>query len=294
MKKAVALIIILVSILAIAAIRLPIGTSQSSNIIVINADGSVTGTTHIGLVNNYTYLFFANITGTIQIQTNNIVIDGAGYTLNGNGNQAINFYDEKSYVTVENLYIDGGILANGGGHNTLYNDYISNYPGNTCIMLIGSSHNNITFCTITGSTETETSAIEVVEGAAYNTVTESNLVGGINVYLSLDETFDRNYWGGDYFVENPTASEIDHSGIGDMPYQGNNHPLINPVVIPLTSSAAIASPTPSPTTTSTPTSTPTASIPEFPEAITVTLAVVAGASIILGKRKQAYSQSNKP
>jgi hypothetical protein len=54
--------------------------------IYIRDDGSVEGeTTKIATSDNVTYTFTDDINGSILVERNNIVIDGAGYTLRGEG-----------------------------------------------------------------------------------------------------------------------------------------------------------------------------------------------------------------
>jgi hypothetical protein len=243
MKKAIALIIVLLLSLAILMVSIPLSMAQSVGNVIINADGSVTGTSSIQHTGN-TYTLTGNISGTIQVQKSNIVIDGAGYALdeggidltNGNGLGLNPTRPTISNVTIENLRIvNGGIGTSGGGNHTFYNDYISNYMGGACIMLIGTSYNNITYCTLNGSNST-IGAIGMVDGANYNTITENNLAGGVEIWLGINETVDRNYWS-DYLTKYPSATEGDSSGVGDTPYvfytdqnvHQDNHPLMKPV-----------------------------------------------------------------
>jgi hypothetical protein len=247
MKKAITLIIVLLFTLAILAVSIPLSIAQSIENIIIKSDGSVTGTNNIQQIGNK-YTLTGNISGTIQVQKSNIIIDGAGYTLDEGGIDLTNGVGEDptrstiSNVTIENLYIvNGDIGTNGGGNYTFYNDYISNSRG-AGIMLIGSDYNNITYCTISGSNVSE-GAIGMVYQSNYNTITENNLSGGVQVWLSGYETVDRNYWS-DYLTKYPDATEIDNSGIGDTPYvysivqngsetiyYQDNHPLMKTVSI---------------------------------------------------------------
>ena len=201
MSKRLTLVLTLILFLSIVVVSVPT-RAQSTGNIVINLDGLVTGTNNIQHIGN-TYTFTANITGNIEIRTNSIIINGSGYTLNGNNGLGIDLNDPNSYptlsvsnVTIENLFITNcgfGILSNGGGDFTFYNDYLSNCKLDACIMLIGASYNNITYCTLIGSNVTE--SIGMVEGASYNTITENNLIGsGVNVFQSVSETIDNNYW----------------------------------------------------------------------------------------------------
>ena len=214
------ILILVVSSLSVIFATLHFVTAQST--VTINADASVTGTTSIGMVNNNTYLFFADITGIIQIQASNIVLDGDGYTLNGRvaltNAAGTDLTNPTSGVTIENLYIINGNIAvtNGGNNNTFYDGYINcTYSGGACINLMGNtSYNNITFCTLNGSNETE--AIGMMLGTGNNTVTENNITGSVIVFLSEGGTVDHNYWS-DYLTKYSDVKEVDSSGVGDQP-----------------------------------------------------------------------------
>ena len=83
---------------------------RGADFITINADGSVSGTANIISADNVTYTFTGNITGYITVARNNIVIDGAGYTLEAEGDQ------------------DGtGILLSGMTNVTICNTQIVNF-----------------------------------------------------------------------------------------------------------------------------------------------------------------------
>jgi hypothetical protein len=283
--------------------------------VYIVADGSVVGTNTIQRNGNI-YTLTGNISGGIQVQKSDIVIDGAGYTVQGNGGVGIDLSNgigqdpsrsTISNITIENLRIvncSNGVFTNGGGNNTFYNDYVANCSrsqGGFGFFLLGCSYNNISYCTFDNE-----SIISMDYQANYNTVTENNLMNsGILVWLSGYETVDKNYWS-DYFTKYPNATEIDSSGIGNTPYvfytaqngsipviYQDNHPLINPI-----SSLPISTPTPtqtsSPISTSTPspspsqTIEPSPSIPEFPAWTTLLLLVIVAALVVLivsnGKR----------
>ena len=254
MKKTIVLVIaLLFSLTFLVVSSAPLSNAQSVGNLIINADGSVTGTNNIQQTGS-TYTLTSNISGTVQVQKSNIVIEGAGYAVENEGMDLTNGVGQNptrptiSNVTVKNLYIlNGWVVSNGGGNYTFYNDYISSNMADACIMLIGSDYNNITHCTLKG-TFNGTSAIGMVDGAAYNTITENNLTGGINQFLSVSETVDRNYWS-DYLTKYPNATEIPDSGTGNTPYvyhteqditpngttiltsYQDNHPLMKPVSI---------------------------------------------------------------
>jgi len=248
MKKGFALAVTLILVLPLLMVSIPI-KAQSGGNIIINADGSVTGTNSIQRNGNI-YTLTANISGGIQVQESNIVIDGASFAINNAGIDLTNGVGgNPSNPTIHNLTIrnliiaNGSVVTNGGGNFTFYNDYFSG------INLSGSTYCNVTHCTIY--------AIQMNYGADNNTITENNLSYAL-AFLS-SSTVDRNYWS-DYLTKYPNATEIDNTGTGNQPYvywtvetrtpiiYQDNHPLMKPVTIPLVGL--------------TPTTTPT--IPEFP------------------------------
>lgn len=77
--------------------------------IFIMADGTIVGTTNIQKAGNL-YTFTGNVTGALHIQTGDIVIDGAGFTLTGGRNRGIVLGAQG--VTVKNLRVtlEGGYI----------------------------------------------------------------------------------------------------------------------------------------------------------------------------------------
>ena len=247
-----AIVLVLIFLTSLLTFKVPLIKAQSATNIIIKPDGSVTGTTAI-VRSGTIYTFIANITGNLEVQTSDIVINGSAYMLNGNGGLGIDLNDLNSYptisvsnVTIENLYItdcSNGISSNGGGNNTFYDDNFSNFEqGGFAIELMGCSYNNISYCTFESGSQ-----ISIDYSANFNLVTECNLPSyGILVWLSGSETVDRNYWS-DYSTKYPNATEVDHSGVGNTPYVfytvnnngtsldvfEDNHPLMKPVAIPL-------------------------------------------------------------
>ena len=62
------------------AVCIPNIKAQSVSNIVINPDGSVTGTNNIQQIEN-TYTLTSNISGNIQVQKSNIILNGSGLLL---------------------------------------------------------------------------------------------------------------------------------------------------------------------------------------------------------------------
>jgi hypothetical protein len=237
----------------------------------------------------------ANISGSMQIQRSNIVVDGAGYSLNQGGIDLTNGIGQDPTrptiinVTIENLYVEsGGISTNGGGNYTFYDDYIPS------IQFLGDCiNNNITFCTV--------EAISFDYGGNA-TLTENNL-GSILVWLSFGGVADRNYWS-DYLTKYSNATEIDSTGIGNTPYvysivetqtgliYMDNHPLMKPVAIPLMDSNTLSPSTPTPTITQLPTVNTGAEPPQTESiiivAITFVIALAVAAGLFYYFRKQKH------
>jgi hypothetical protein len=198
----------------------------------------------------------------LAVYRSNIIIDGAGFTLQCNNLTGIDISNgvcqkpsEKEVwnVTIKNLRITNftqGIRCEFGGKQTFYNNYISDdlvtqngtgsFSGSSLgIAFWGSSGNNITHCTIGGSP-----AIYMHFVVADNMVTENNIIFGVHIAISGNEIFDSNYWG-DYSTRYPNATEIDSSGIWNTPYTfadstgfehrtfQDTHPLKKPLAIPI-------------------------------------------------------------
>ena len=254
--KGLRLTFILIFISSLAIMSTPVESQSTSNII-IDSDGSVTGTTAIAQSDN-TYTLTANITENIQLQKSNIVIDGAGYAINNAEIDLTNgvghsFSNQPIYnITIRNLIIIGGeVSTNGGGNHTFYNNYI------TRLNLVNSEYNNITHCTV--------GSIDMSYGGSFTTITENNIINGVTAFLASNVTVDRNYWRF-YLRDYPNATEIGNTGIGNQPYViktstpvigPDYHPLMKPISIPLTgTNIEFPTPTPTPDETDEPIGTP--------------------------------------
>lgn len=244
--------------IVILAVLISIGTAiqvvemaqaQISATVTINPDGSVTGTNSIQR-NGDVYTLTGNISGGgIQVQKSFVVIDGAGYSIEGIAQYGIgiDISNGVGNVTVKNLKIINCYYAI-GNENTNNNTFIGNYIAkcDTGFWIIGSSnntliHNTVKDC-VTGIS---------INYAGFNIITENNIINNsLLVWLSTEPFVDRNYWS-NYLTKYPNAKEIEKSGLPnlfwDTPYNygeslGNytdSHPLINPI-----STSPISTPTP--------------------------------------------------
>jgi parallel beta-helix repeat protein len=125
-------------------------------------DGSIKGTNLIQKTSDNTYILTGNIDQTISIMGDNIVLDGNGYTLEGNGTGTGVFLQAKTGVTIKNLKITGfayGVKSTWyfyGSDSNLHGNTISNctFISNNYGIYIGdfSSGNKLTGNTLTGNT----------------------------------------------------------------------------------------------------------------------------------------------
>jgi parallel beta-helix repeat protein len=214
--------------------------AQTFGSVTINADGSIAGTgiQRTGDV----YTLTGDISGGISVQKSYIVIDGAGFTVNGGGQyigvdlgNGVGQDPSRSRicnVTVENLKMINCYYAI-GSENTYNNTFIGNYIEgcDTGFWITGSPNNTLIHNTVKNCT----TGISINYASGGNIVIENNILSSWSVWLSPDPVVDRNYWG-DYTTRFPNAKEIDNSGVWDTPYSHwdkviDYHPLTDPVDI---------------------------------------------------------------
>lgn len=139
-KTATALIVILLLSSVLVIVSEPI-SAQNSSIIRIKADGTVTGTDKImshGLVYTVTGNLYASIgqnEAFIFIEKDNIVLNGAGYTIQGIGVGSAIYMLKSQNVTVENFTIRGFNRGIDFG-------IVENWPSDTSYLNQPSAFNN--------------------------------------------------------------------------------------------------------------------------------------------------------
>jgi len=146
-EQRTALILLLILCFAVVSIS-EIGIVKAEGTIYIEADGSVEGTDKIQRDGNvYTFLGNISIDGSgvdgIIVEKDNIVIDGADYTLQITGAMESSIgikLADRTNVTIKNLQILGfnfGIQLQRSSGNTIFRNYI--YPIG---IKVNGSHNN--------------------------------------------------------------------------------------------------------------------------------------------------------
>jgi len=103
---------------------------KASGTIYIKADGSIDPpTANITTVDNITYTFTDNNYDSIVVERDNIVINGAGYTLQGTGSGTGTNLAGRSNVTIKNMMIkafDTGIWLYESSNNSISGNIIKN------------------------------------------------------------------------------------------------------------------------------------------------------------------------
>jgi len=174
--------VLLLSLCALL-VTAPIFRSVKANgIIYIRADGTVDGTNKIHRDGNV-YTFTDDIFDSIVVEKDDVVVDGAGYGLQGTGiGTGINLM-ERTNVTVKNIEISDffyGIYLNSSLNNSLSSN---NVRGNFCGIYLSASSNN----TIIGSNITKNDSSGVwLRGSSNNDITENRIIenGQDGIWLS--------------------------------------------------------------------------------------------------------------
>ncbi|MCW4023061.1 MAG: right-handed parallel beta-helix repeat-containing protein [Candidatus Bathyarchaeota archaeon] len=219
-----------------------IGVVKAEGVIFIRADGSVEGTKKIQRDGN-TYTFLGNISidasgiDGIIVERDNIVIDGAGNGLQGNGNEN-GIVLSNVNITVKNLKLSNfniGIVVKSSENNKILENIITaNFRG----LDLTASENNIVSGNyiannndgialeninneIIENTITDNTNIGIfLNGAGYNNIIENNITNngrGILVSICYNNVIHHNN-----FVKNTKDVETDSSiNTWDNNFEGN-------------------------------------------------------------------------
>jgi nitrous oxidase accessory protein NosD len=240
--------------------------------ITIKSDGNIEPETEFITQKGSTYTLTGDVSGkyALVIQCSNIVLDGAGYIINGSSvygrdsNSGISIENVKN-VTVKDISIFGfmgraGILLENCSNCLIFNSNTTwniDLPGSHFITVsdcyvgytMSTGVNNL----VTRSnidllyldkdsfiTQNNITNVLMSSNCHNNTLFSNNFIGQNNFIGSSNENFwDNgsigNYWS-DYKIKYPAASEIGDTGIGNIPYvinAGNvdNFPAIAPFIL---------------------------------------------------------------
>ena len=132
MRKAFAVVLILVILISSCIIAVQPVKAQSLTGIIINADGSVTPSSAAIQMEGNTCIITADLNSFITVERGNIVVDGANHTLQGPGisQNTIAITLMASNVTVENLHVTGwkaGVYGAFNNNTITNNVFAGNY-----------------------------------------------------------------------------------------------------------------------------------------------------------------------
>ena len=187
-RKAVSGITLTLLFIGMLTLAFNIQPVKASGTIYIRADGSVEpDTAPISSVDNVTYTFTNNIYDEIVVERNDIVVDGAGYTLQGLGSGKGIELSSRSKVTIKNMEIKGfglGIWLQDSSHNNISGNNIGSGTG---VWLENSPNNIILGNNVTGS------IICGIRVSPNNTVSGNNIDScQISIIVYENTTISRN------------------------------------------------------------------------------------------------------
>ncbi len=187
MNKRLAVVVAFTLFLSLVIVKIP-ARAQTTGTIVINFDGAVTGTNNIQQVGS-TYTLTGNINSQIEVELDNIVIDGAGFTLtepsiNTTGVLVIPTggfpeldLNSRTNVTIKNLNIKGSIsgITIQDSSNVQVDNCTLQDCSNISLTVIRSDNITISENTIANNYQ----GIEIID-ANYTSIT-ANTIGQNNI-----------------------------------------------------------------------------------------------------------------
>jgi len=239
-KTIVAIVLMLTLSLIAAAIlqSVELASAQTFESITLKADGNIYPSTAPITKSGNVYRLNGNILGSITVEKCNIILDGAGYTLQGDGSENGIALDGISNTTVKSLNLSNfniGIVVMGSDDNKILENTITdNFRG---LDLTASENNTISgnyiannndgialenvYNDIVDNAITNNSDIGIfLNGAGYNNIIGNNITNnkrGIVVSLCYDNVIYHNN-----FVNNVNHVETDNSNsIWDNGEEGN-------------------------------------------------------------------------
>ena len=167
-------------------------------IVYIEAEGSIDPpTANITSPDNVTYAFTADINASIVVERDNIVVDGAGYTLQGGGDGTGIDLSDRSNVTIKNMKIKTfgtGIYLYESSNNMISGNVITDNGLLGVHLYLSSSNNTVSANTITNNYRGIW--LEVSTGTSSNNVISRNNIenntDGIMIYRSLGNIISDN------------------------------------------------------------------------------------------------------
>jgi parallel beta-helix repeat protein len=205
--------------------------------IYIRSDGSIDPpTASITTTDNATYIFTGNINDSIIVERDSIVVDGAGYTLQGTGASESKGIDltSRSNVTIKNTTITAfyyGIYISSSSNNSLNGNNTTNSELGICLYF--SSNNSVSENNVTANNWVGIWLYEASNNEFYhnNFISNTQQVYDVSwdnpVYSPSMNAWDDGYpSGGNYWSDyngvdlysGPYQNVTGSDGVGDTPY----------------------------------------------------------------------------
>jgi parallel beta-helix repeat protein len=233
-------------VLCFAVVSIPeIGVADAESIIYLRADGSVEGTATIRRDGNV-YTFTGNVYDSIVVEKDDIVINGANYTLQGSF-RAI-YLENRSNVSIKNLVIKTqlsqygyafGIVLTSSSDNKIVNTEIivpHNPAGDvslaTGVLLSKNSNNN----TVSDNNITSAKDIGIqISDSVENTIINNEFSGcGISVWASTRNTMINNTVNNKPIIYLYDLSDYVVESAGQIILEKCNNITVSNLVLPIT------------------------------------------------------------
>jgi len=239
MKKMVLLAFVLVLLSIAVAVRF-VRPAVAEGTIYIKADGSVVGTTYITSTDNVTYYLTDNINDEIVVERDNIIVDGNGYTLQGNGTANSKGFSlsGRNNVTIRNTTIKNftyGIYLVASSNNSISGNNITNNGDGIFLNFADNNLISNNTCEYNGLHDIQKHGIELWNSdnnLISNNTCSSNYARGISLSHSDHNTIsnnicENNYYHGihlDYSSNNTISNNTcEHNSWGiNLNYSSNN------------------------------------------------------------------------
>ena len=246
MKKPLLVILVLALLFCTLISSVNIQSAKAAGTIYINADGSISPpVAPITSSDGITYRLIGNVVDSIIVERSNIIVDGAGYRVEGDGTANGLSLQTTLNVTVKNMRISGcvdGIQLFDSSSNTItLNSIMGNsYEG---IGLYYSSNNIVTNNNVTnnpiGIGLYSSSTNSILHNSFTDNLYQAYVENSVNTWNG-GYTSGGNYWKDHAEVDNyrgPSQNVPGSDGIADTPYvidasNIDHYPLMKPYAGP--------------------------------------------------------------
>jgi parallel beta-helix repeat protein len=237
--------VLLLSFNGLVMLSSTVKLSRATGSIYIRANGSIDpSTAPISNVGNMLYTLAGNISDSLVVERDNIVVDGTGYTLHGSGSGTGIDLAGKQNVTIRNIRVTGfhyGIYLYGSIDTTIFNTSLIRNEWDGLFLL--NSDSNLIY----GNTFLSNKRYGVaLSESGNNKIFHNNFIDNANQthqYESFNNVWNDGYLSGGNYWSDYTGvdlysglyqNESGNDGIGDTPHTVNifnedNYPLIAPI-----------------------------------------------------------------